>query len=490
MNIKNRLIIANTVIVVIPLIITTITAIGFFFISSRFFNKDISYNNFKEAAVIRANLSNILSSIQKENLLIDEEVRFEEYLSQRLSSFNGKYIVTKGHNAVLASKDINKIDIEKSIEEANQQSLDDTVKINSIYYILQGCEFNLKDGTQGKIILLAPIGEETNLFKNFILVIVVIFILSFIVVNGIMSYYFSKRILKPIELLKNAVSEISRGNLHYEIVEEGDKEIKELCRDFEVMRIQLKDSINMKMKYDENRKMLISSISHDLKTPITSIKGYVEGVLDGVANTPEKIEWYLKTIYSKAEHINVMIEDLLLYSKLDLNQLPFNFEKTDIIQYFNYCIDEIELELAKNNILISLKNDLKDSRFIKIDRERMRRVIVNIIDNSHKYMDKEKGEIVISLRETNLSTIVEIRDNGPGIDEEELSKIFDKFYRIDPSRNETKGSGLGLAIAKQIVQGHKGRIWAVSHGDKGTSIMISLAKVREGGNCYEKNINC
>ena len=181
-----------------------------------------------------------------------------------------------------------------------------------------------------------------------------------------MSYLLSKRIIKPLSLLKTAVGDISKGDLSVEIIEVGDQEIKDLCADFEKMRIQLKDSIRMKKKYDDNRTMLVSSISHDLKTPITSIKGYVKGILDGVANTPEKVERYLKTIYSKAEQMDVMIDDLLLYSKLDLSQLPFNFEKTDIIDYFNYCIHESTLELEKSNIKICLKNDLKDQNTLKL----------------------------------------------------------------------------------------------------------------------------
>ncbi len=287
----------------------------------------------------------------------------------------------------------------------------------------------------------------------------------------------SKKILTPLSILKTAVGDISKGDLDLEIIEVGDQEIKELCADFEKMRLELKDSIHLKKKYDENRTMLVSSISHDLKTPITSIKGYVKGILDGVASTPEKSERYLKTIYSKTEQMDVMIDDLLLYSKLDLSQLPFNFEKTDIVDYFNCCIHECTLELEKSNIKIWLQNDLKQSKYVMIDRERLMRVILNIIDNSRKYMDKAQGEIVIILRETNSSIIIEIKDNGAGIDKNDVNKIFDRFYRADAARSEAKGSGLGLAIAKQIVEGHKGTIWAISHESQGTSILISFGKI-------------
>lgn len=172
-----------------------------------------------------------------------------------------------------------------------------------------------------------------------------------------------------------------------------------------------------------------------------------------------------------------MIDDLLLYSKLDLNQIPFNFEKVDIVEYFNYCIYESEPELKKDNIKIWLNNELKTTNFVMMDRERLKRVILNIIGNSQKYMNKEQGEIVVNLRETTSNIIIEIRDNGAGIDNNDANKIFDRFYRTDKARSGAKGSGLGLSIAKQIVEGHNGRIWAISHGNKGTSIMISLCKI-------------
>lgn len=319
--------------------------------------------------------------------------------------------------------------------------------------------------------------KNLEALKHEFMIVSTVFFISFISTNAIMSYLFSKRILGPISYLKMAATEISRGDLEIEITEMGDKEIKELCADFEEMRIQLKNSVRLKIKYDDNRKMLVSSISHDLKTPITSIKGYVEGILDRVANTPEKVEMYLKTIYSKAELMDTMIDDLLLYSKLDLNQIPFNYEKTDIVSFFEYCVQESAFELQKSNIEICLENQLEEAKYVMLDRERMRRVIINIIDNSRKYMDKEKGQISINLRETSSSIIIEIRDNGSGINKDDLNRIFDRFYRADLARTETKGSGLGLAISRQIVEGHKGKIWAIGHDAEGTSIVISLAKL-------------
>jgi signal transduction histidine kinase len=222
--------------------------------------------------------------------------------------------------------------------------------------------------------------------------------------------------------------------------------------------------------------MLVSSISHDLKTPVTTIKGYIEGIQDGVANTPEKTDKYLKTIYQKALQVDQMIDDLLLYAKLDLNQIPFNFEKTDIQLYLDDCVAENEPELENKQIRLTFENLLSRSHTVNLDRDRMKRVIMNILDNSQKYMNKNPAEIRVILREANSSLIIEIRDNGSGVSEQDLPYIFDRFFRSDLSRGQVKGSGLGLAIAKQIVEGHQGRVWAVSHAPEGTSIMISLRK--------------
>ncbi len=279
-------------------------------------------------------------------------------MHQKLSNINGDIIILKNNSVIYTSKDINKIDIEKCLLEAKSKSQKKIVIIDYIAYMVEVAPLKFKDEAIGYVILLAPTFEYSSILEEFIIFIFVVFLITFIAVNIFMSYLLSKRIIKPLSLLKTAVGEISKGDLNVEITEVGDEEIRELCADFEKMRIQLKDSTHLKKKYDDNRTMLVSSISHDLKTPITSIKGYVKGILDGVANTPEKVERYLKTVYSKSEQMDVMIDDLLLYSKLDLSQLPFNFEKTDIIDYFNYCIHESSLELEKSNIKISLKSDL------------------------------------------------------------------------------------------------------------------------------------
>lgn len=481
MNLKRRLIFANAATVIIPLIITVVFALAFMFVSGNLSNPNLSLDNYQKLSEIQLELINSERSILKQTPEVIESPAFQEDLHARLANINGEVVILKDEQILYTSRIMSKIDIAKSLDSANLNWGNSPVKIGNISYRVQAVKLSLAEGSIGYVLLFAPVDPSAAAdMTQFLVFVAVIFILSFVLTNVFMSYQISRSVLSPLNHLKKAATEISGGNLDFSIVEEGDQELRELCLDLEFMRIKLKDSIHTQLKFEENRKMLISSISHDLKTPVTSIKGYVEGIMDGVANTPEKQDRYLKTIYTKAQQVDLMIDDLLLYAKLDLNQLPFDFERTDIEKYLQDFILESEPEYEEGGIQLPFQTELSRSYEIQLDRERFRRVFTNVLDNSRKYIKKvdgnEQGKIQISLRETQSSIIIELRDNGTGISEKDLPYIFDRFYRSDTSRGEIKGSGLGLAIAKQIVEGHNGRIWAISHCQEGTSILISLSK--------------
>lgn len=474
MNLKKRLILANASTVVIPMVTTVLIALAIFFVFGKLLGTDISLQNYQRVSQIKFELINSETSILQRSPEAVEDESFQKHIQEQLAGINGELIMIKDGKVIFSSRNFSKIDVAKSLDAGNIKGSREQVIIGDVSYTVQVINLKFKDGSQGNVLLLAPMDRSASQLTNFLASMGVLFVLTFMLTSIIVSYQFSRSILKPLHNLQSAAAEISRGNLDHPIAEEGDQEIQALCRDLELMRIKLKDSVSVQLKYEDNRKMLISSISHDLKTPVTSIKGYVEGILDGIADTPDKMERYLKTISSKAHQIDEMIDDLLLYAKLDLNQIPFNFERTDIEEYLRLCLLESEPELDHHHIKISFHNELCQKQHVLLDRERMKRVIMNVFDNSRKYMEKDQGEIQILLRETSASLIVELCDNGPGISEEDLPHIFDRFYRSDAARS--RGSGLGLAISKQIIEGHKGRIWAVSHGKEGTSIMISLSK--------------
>ncbi|KUO78047.1 MAG: hypothetical protein APF81_14225 [Desulfosporosinus sp. BRH_c37] len=474
MNLKKRLILANASTVVIPLLITAIIALASFFVFGKLYGMDLSLESYQRLAQIKIELLNSETNILLHTPEVVEEESFQMHLQEQLAGINGEFVLIKDERVIFSSRNFSKIDVAKSLEAGEMKGRREPVVIGDVSYTVQLIDLKIKDGSQRRVLLLAPVHQSATNLTSFLVLIGVAFVLTFILTNIVVSYQFSKSIIKPLNNLQSAAAEIRLGNLDHQIVEEGDQEIQALCRDLELMRIKLKDSVHTQLKYEDNRKVLISSISHDLKTPVTSIKGYVEGILDGIANTPDKTEQYLKTISLKAHQVDQMIDDLLLYAKLDLNQIPFDFERTDIEEYLLLCIQENEPELERSHIKISFLNELCQKHHVLLDRERMKRVIMNILDNSRKYMSQDQGELKILLRDTSASLIIELRDNGSGISEVDLPYIFDRFYRSDAARS--KGSGLGLAIAKQIIEGHRGRVWAISHGKEGTSIMISLSK--------------
>lgn len=289
-----------------------------------------------------------------------------------------------------------------------------------------------------------------------------------------------RSIATPLVKLRKATRNIKDGNLDFVLDVEGTDEFSELCRDFEEMRRRLKESAEEKIILDKENKELISNISHDLKTPITAVKGYVEGIMDGVADTPEKMDRYVRTIYNKTNEMDHLINELTFYSKIDTNRIPYTFSKLNVEDYFSDCAEEIGLELETRGIQLCYANYVDRSVQVIADGEQIRRVIHNIIGNAIKYMDKAKGVIQIRVKDVGDFVQVEIEDNGQGIASKDLAYIFDRFYRTDVSRNSSKGgSGIGLSIVKKIMEDHGGKVWATSREGIGTIMYFVLRKYQE-----------
>ena len=242
----------------------------------------------------------------------------------------------------------------------------------------------------------------------------------------------------------------------------------------------MKESTEEKMAAEKENRALISNIAHDLKTPITAVKGYSEGILDGVADTPEKQERYIRTIYNKANEMDRLLNELTLYSKIDTNRIPYNFKKINVSDYFNDCIEEIGLDLETRGIGLTYFNYADENIVIIADPEQIRRVIHNIVNNSVKYMDKDKPKINLRVKDVGDFVQIEIEDNGKGIASKDLPNVFERFYRTDASRNSSKGgSGIGLSIVKKIIEEHGGKIWATSREHTGTTMYFVLRKYQE-----------
>ena len=299
----------------------------------------------------------------------------------------------------------------------------------------------------------------------------------------ILSFWIYSSVFNPVQELNIAMKNIAEGNLEYQVPppEHRQKgEMAELAINYEDMRLRLKESTEEKLQRENQNKELITNISHDLKTPITAFKGYVEGIMDGIANTPEKMDKYIRTIYNKANDMDRLINELSLYSGIDSNRIPYNFHRLNVADYFQDCLEEVGLDLESEDIELSYSNLVSPEVMVIADPEQLKRVINNIISNSVKYQDKKPGSIDIRILDEIDSIRIEIEDNGRGIAQRDLPKIFERFYRTDASRNSTKGgSGIGLSIVKKIVEDHGGYIWATSREGEGTCMHIVLRKYEE-----------
>ena len=310
-----------------------------------------------------------------------------------------------------------------------------------------------------------------------------LFISAFVILISValvVGLWVHRSIAVPLVKLKKATQNIKEGNLDFVLDVEGKDEFSELCQDFEEMRRRLKESTEEKSLIEKENRELISNISHDLKTPITAVKGYVEGIMDGVADTPEKMDRYVRTIYNKTNEMDHLINELTFYSKIDTNRIPYTFSKLNVEDYFEDCSEEVGLELETRGIELVYANYVEKDVMVIADGEQIRRVIHNIISNAIKYMDKPKGIIQIRIKDVGDFIQIEIEDNGKGIGPKDLPYIFDRFYRTDVSRNSSKGgSGIGLSIVKKILEDHGGKVWATSRLGIGTIMYFVLRKYQE-----------
>ncbi|WP_028402809.1 sensor histidine kinase [Ectobacillus panaciterrae] len=405
-----------------------------------------------------------------------EQLLDEKQLQEKKGT---EIVIRKGKSIVYASPSLNKEALAKSLpafEEANINTRD-TIQMDNSFFTYVKFDFYFSDKEEGSMFVLRKVSSYTELVRNLFPILFGLLLLLLVITLGVVNYIVSRSVIKPLNVLKHGTERIKEGDLDFQLRPHSGDEVGQLTQSFEDMRKRLKESVEVQIQYEENRKELLSNISHDLKTPITSILGYVEGIRDGVANTPEKIDKYLTTVYTKAKDLDSLIEELFLFSKLDLQKVPFAFEMVNLVQYMRDYVEELQLDLQDQGIEVTLKPSYLHVMYVEMDREKIKRVLSNLINNSVKYMDKEHKSIDIVLTDRQHYVTVQVTDNGPGIDEAALPY----FYRAERSRSKhTGGSGLGLAIAKQIVQGHGGTISVSSETGAGTTIFFSLPKAETG----------
>jgi len=328
------------------------------------------------------------------------------------------------------------------------------------------------------IIILADIHraslEDFIERPDFTLIVILFYLLTAsIVANILLAKYITRRIMTPINTLATGVNEISNGNLAHRIQYNGGDEFDVICANFNEMAARLSEMVAQQQADENSRKALIAGISHDLRTPLTSVKAYIEGLRKGVAKTPEMQEKYLEIIQNKTEDIEYIIKQLFMFSKIDMGEFPFHLETVDIGKTLIELVDSFADEYKAMGLDITLIENTQEE-YVSIDTVQFKNIIQNILGNSVKYCSRNDARAEISCKKNdNDSVTITITDNGTGVPIAMLTKIFDVFYRGDESRsNSAKGSGLGLAISSKIIQRLNGQIRAENMD--GLAIIITL----------------
>jgi len=348
----------------------------------------------------------------------------------------------------------------------------------SILNILTNGDYAFRGGGGGtRPAQLTENGLQTILLTG---VIILFFTAIVVITNRLLTKYVFNKIMQPLKVLSDGVQHISEGDLDYRIDYSAKDEFNPICDAFNNMAAQLKSSIEEVKKNEQNRKELFAGISHDLRSPLTSIKALVEGLIDGVAAKPEAQQRYLSNIKRKTEDINNTISQLFLYSKMDMGNYPTNPEKIDIGKEIKDFVKASQEEYMTKGLVVKIVG-LPSKVNVYADPLQLRSVFVNLLDNSAKYKkhDTAIAKIICSDESDNVRLVFE--DDGMGVSEEALSKLFEVFYRTDPSRsNPHQGSGLGLAITQKTIERMNGSICAENVAGGGLRMIINIPKLKGG----------
>ena len=594
MKLKNRMVISFFVIILVPLILTGVAVTGFtmyqvWSLEKKYGIEGVTYENLSNNTMLLSKMTQKTFSTLEKTASSDpeklEETSYLNSLNQDLTGKNAYLLIRKGNDMFYCGSPTQDELLFSELPEYGDPSADNDrgVYIGAdVQSLIKQVDFTFTDGVKGSAFIIFHSNSMVPQLKKILLDTVFVIILILILTALGLCTWTYRGVMTPLTQLKEATKNIKEGNLDFTIEKTGVDEIGDLCDDFEEMRKRLKESAEEKVAFDKENKELISNISHDLKTPITAVKGYVEGIMDGVADTPEKMDRYIRTIYNKANEMDRLINELTFYSKIDTNRIPYTFnkihisddfeemrkrlkepaeekvafdkenkelisnishdlktpitavkgyvegimdgvadtpEKMDryirtiynkanemdrlineltfyskidtnripytfnkihISDYFEDCVDELSVELESSGVSLTYFNYLEEDAVVIADAEQLKRVINNIVSNSLKYMDKPKGVINIRLRDVGDFIQIEIEDNGKGIAQKDLANIFERFYRTDASRNSSKGgSGIGLSIVKKIMEDHGGQVWARSKEGTGTTMYLALRKYQE-----------
>lgn len=489
MTVKKKIGISNVLMVLIPIVVTSIiiavclnTSLGSYWhtLESMYadengvqFAQSIMYNYQQELW----NFNWVMCGKPDENGQICQSEEMTR-LGEAMSELGYRFMITKDGEQLYSN--LSEEDIRIGREVAGD-AMDDAKTLTASRYEVSVIKNTFWHGE--KVFCITAIhpektdGEAVNYLRNYLLHyvygILAFFVILTMAINGILSWWISRTILKPLGMLSLGTKEIRDGNLDRKMQYTKKDEFGDVCRDFDDMRVFLKESVQQRLEDEKRRKDLITGISHDLRTPLTSISGYVDGLLDGIADTPEKRERYLEAIKARTGTMVNLVESLSEYSRLD-RDFRYHMEVVELKEYVWKYLEIVGPDAEQNNTEIEFSYG-KGEYPVRIDTKEFKRIFDNLLTNTIKYRIEESSRVLISIKRTMDGKFIEFvfQDDGPGVPKDSLDKIFDSFYRVDGSRNSSeKGSGIGLAVVREIVRGHGGTVRAENRG--GLAVIIHI----------------
>ncbi|MDT8301482.1 MAG: ATP-binding protein [Sedimentisphaerales bacterium] len=415
-------------------------------------------------------LENKSEDIQKEIETLAEKLD----LRITVVDIQGEVLGDSDENPSLMENHKDRLEIIEAVEKGFGQStrFSDTLNYDMKYVAVRVDD---SGNTLGVVRFALPL-SDVQLQIQLIYRVLLVGAIVAVVIAFTVAYYLSRSITFPISRMQEVAQLIAKGDFSRKVTIKSKDELGELAKSLNIMAAELQQKMENLKRMDIVRTDFVANVSHELKTPLTLIKGYVETLENKAINDKEKASKFISIIKEHTNRLENIIEDLLSLSELELSKdclskTEFDLKKLidEVTLSFGYALD------TKRHVL-SIEQRGDDFR-IKADRDKIEQVIVNLIDNAVKYTN-EAGQIKILLHEQQNNISVTIRDNGIGIPKEDVGRVFERFYRVDKARSrELGGTGLGLGIAKHIILAHNGQISIESKINEGTKVLIRLPKV-------------
>lgn len=476
MKIKTKFIISLVLLVLLPAIFTL-------FITNNFFSENFDFVHFFDTYYdIFNNFSNISGDFEDYVEPYTRTPSFflsEAFQNTAKERFSSTFLIVEvsENERIQFTTYTDEIENLSLLERSLFRSLEK--EENKIQYSLKHHHYKLDSGNTIDVRLKIDSTRLEVAYQVFEKVFFILYGTLNLILLAVLLSWISNPIKRAIKKLTFTTNEIKRGNLSAKLEYDEEDDFQELADSIESMRSSLEASVQKQQILELEKKELIANISHDLRTPITSIRGYVQGLKDGVARTQETRREYLETIESKTYMIESLLNDLFEITRYDTNTIKLNMQIVNLRDFLMDCVDELESDVRKIGGKLSLHYIIKETQ-IKVDPEKLMRVFINAIENSIKYRSNRPLEIVILANQDDDGVFINISDNGIGVSESELPRIFERFYRSDKSRNlDIKGSGIGLSICREIISSHGGKIWATGNDSHGLTISIRLNAFEE-----------